>query len=837
MALNLNSVGNAPYYIENNEKLVAPVSDSFYFQPDQINTQNWSKFFPYQLLILTNNSTDDTHPSYSKIASFTLPISPQELSLDMNFASTLQASINGHIIEQSSGAPFRDIFLSGTTGLTIVKNQAAGNDSLSNNLITGSLGGIFSGTVANARGVAQSINQFSGGGLLNLLSSSVNVGLGGVNSPDLIPAQSTGYYQFKLLQKFLEYYTESKRKITTITIPQGAISSKNLRLGFAMWKDEAIYLVTGVKFTLKRSQTAPMEYMYSLQMKAWRRINPKLVGVVNSFQNVPLPAKTPNLFSVLTSRMGIVNNILQQSEATVKALVQDLKNDVGEISRETQLFLKNATSLATTISDLPNSIKSDLLPFVVQNWQTIRQQFKDLTSSPPAQFVSSPNTLVNQSALTGSNSFSNLSPNSTPTANVTDLQANQALSIINPSKLPIPPAIINAINAENNRVKNFTRLDFDNKRQRIIQVANNLSDIIGLGGSDTFNSIYNHNPLPEVHAATISEINVLFALNEMVLILNHLAASRTIDPPKPSSLEYVAGLAQKSGIAFTVPQSKFAVPFPYGFTLEQLALQYLGTPDRWHEIAVLNGLRAPYVDETGFQVPFQVNGVGNSLFVNSINNLFIGQPVFVSATNIPRNSRRIVNIITIYDGFYEIIINGKNDLNTYLVTNSAILEAFLPGTVNSQQLIFIPSSKVSGKDLRTLDIPGVDIYDPLLQVGGTDLLLTNSMDLAIDPGGDVKIAYGLQNIIQTIKLALATPQGSLLHHPEYGLPITIGESLADMNANNLAQALQNLFSGDPTFTSVSNVSVNVNAPGASISLTVNIAGVQDTVPLSFNILR
>ena len=66
---------------------------------------------------------------------------------------------------------------------------------------------------------------------------------------------------------------------------------------------------------------------------------------------------------------------------------------------------------------------------------------------------------------------------------------------------------------------------------------------------------------------------------------------RVWDETGKEYIEAVAGLARASGIAFTVPTSKFAVPFPYGMTLEMLAAQYLGSRDRWMEIAALNGLR------------------------------------------------------------------------------------------------------------------------------------------------------------------------------------------------------------------------------------------------------
>ncbi len=93
----------------------------------------------------------------------------------------------------------------------------------------------------------------------------------------------------------------------------------------------------------------------------------------------------------------------------------------------------------------------------------------------------------------------------------------------------------------------------------------------------------------------------------------------------PSSLEFVAGLAQQAGIFFNIPKSKYAVPMPYGHSLERLALQYLGNANRWHEIATLNNLRDPYIDEEGFAIALLTNAVGHQIVLPNVDNLFVSQ--------------------------------------------------------------------------------------------------------------------------------------------------------------------------------------------------------------------
>jgi hypothetical protein len=80
----------------------------------------------------------------------------------------------------------------------------------------------------------------------------------------------------------------------------------------------------------------------------------------------------------------------------------------------------------------------------------------------------------------------------------------------------------------------------------------------------------------EAREATESDFDAIFALNTVIMEMNRLAADPNVSKSGPSTLEYVAGLASRSGIDFTVPQSYMMVPFLYGHSLEQMADMYLG---------------------------------------------------------------------------------------------------------------------------------------------------------------------------------------------------------------------------------------------------------------------
>jgi hypothetical protein len=784
---------------------LAPVDQRWVFVGEEIDGTRWNKSYPYQLLLL-DRAQDG---GYKIQQEFTLPIPPQDLSISTPFAINTSVTLGG-IVEEHNGAPLRMISFSGTTGLNPLRGSTEG-------LGQGSvLSGIFGGTIQAGQSLIKDTKT-----LVGARGSETNL----VSDDDRDMLKGTGYYQFRLLQRFLESYATRKKH-----------GDQQLRLALAVWKDEAVYLVTPVSFDVRRSAQTPWEYTYQFSLKAWRRISPLSFNNnrVDPFKAV---VRDPNAFAQLLNKLQEARRVLQASQEVLEAVSGDVQKTLLEPLREVTLFCKDAIGVAVTAADLPRSIVASLhsaravATSLGGKDGTIRAGGRniDRTAQGSWQALGPGQGAGPEAPASTGSSQSGLGAGKPP---ADDFDKNEATR---PGDMDLPPHVQRKISEERQRIRKLTRRDFEAARDKFVEFQAQFADSIG-AGSTSYNRTYNRPTVVANKTPTPDDYEVLFALNQTILEMNRLAASSDIDRQQVSTVEAVAGMASASGIAFKVPASKFAVPFPYGTTLEQLSAQYLGDPSRWHEIVALNGLRQPYVDEEGFELKLLVNGRENQVTVGNTKDLYVGQPVWISATNTSRTRRRITRIERIGTGTAILTLDGEPDLDRFNTLASANLQAFLPDTVNSQQLIYIPSDQEpSGDGFRTKSIPGIDEFDPLIHAGGTDLLLTMHGDLAITPDGDCRLAIGLTNLIQRVRTALGTPRGSLLHHPSYGLGLVPGVSTADVSARDMKASLEAMLRNDGAFSGVSGVAISKAGPVVRVSMAVGIAGTGQTIPLSVDI--
>jgi hypothetical protein len=386
-------------------------------------------------------------------------------------------------------------------------------------------------------------------------------------------------------------------------------------------------------------------------------------------------------------------------------------------------------------------------------------------------------------------------------------------------------------------VRGLTVDDFRKFRNEIFNLMLDISNNYG-AGNQTYSDIYDRpDPKERVTPMSMEENEVLLSLMDVIQSYDSLIATKkwddlSIDNP----LKYVGGLANENNIDFDDSYSgKYLVPVPYGLTIEEIAARYLGDPDKWLEIATLNKLRSPYIDEDGFIYELLSNAEGRQFTVEDTNDrLFIGQKIVLWSNTVSLFSRVITDIKQISENNYLITVDGQADLDGLNIVDSASMKGYLPGTTNSQNQIYIPTHQQPQSDDRIYEISHLDNQN-LVKISKIDWLLTEDNDLAIDSAGDFRLASGLTNLIQAFRLKVITKKGSLLRHLNYGLGLRSGTSVADIQSGELLKDFNRLIAEDPRYDSIERLTIKLTGATLAISVSIRLANNNGIVPISFTI--
>ena len=334
---------------------------------------------------------------------------------------------------------------------------------------------------------------------------------------------------------------------------------------------------------------------------------------------------------------------------------------------------------------------------------------------------------------------------------------------------------------------------------------------------------------------TLDDYDILKTLYDAMQAYDILTATTQIDDDnKQTNMEYVAGLATDAGIEFNIPSSKVLVPVPFGLTVEGIAQRYLGDAQRWLEIVTLNNLRDPYIDENGFQYPLLSNATGRQITVSSNQNLYLGQRVLLQSSTQTPNARAILGIDQLSDTSFLLTLDGQPNLDNFVTADGAYLQAYLPGTVNSQQKIFIPSDLPIPTDPNII-VPSSASGDPLTGLSKVDWLLTDSGDVAVNNYGDFRLAWGMTNIIQALKIKLGTVSNTVLLHPDFGAGIKPGTINADISAKQIFSTINKTVQQDSRFDGISSLQITLNGPVLTIALGIILANNTGVFPLTFQV--
>jgi hypothetical protein len=794
----------------------------------EIDEKLWSKSFPYQLAVLEAQAAapdDGSNPAPSyKVYNgtvFTLPINPEDLVKEMPFASTVQATLDG-VVEQHGGVPFRDITMAGTFGVLPARESS---EELTDGVMH-QIQGIFGGTIQAAQ---QTI-------------ATATAAVGGVNfQPNVmqdVEPRTTGYYQYREFQRFLESYAEAKR----------TDAGTRLRLALVIWKEQAAYLVTPRVFRVVRTKDSPFEYRFTLQLRAWKRIDSNSIGLAAA-DNSPTwtPPRNAAWAKQLLQRLDLARKTLADARDTLLAVRSDFDETVGQAMRQTALFVKDAVGLTKSVVDFPESVGRH----IGKEWSRITDTLGNLgkvaggTDGWP-DVDTDPKAIEAQRQLQERITEVQRDPSKASPEDPVGLGAlladpeNEWLrSSLQPDSLNLGPATRDLVNAEVDKSRALTTDDFRTMQEQAYAFMADYADKVGLG-SESYNTSLGRPTAAKLRDPVDSDYDIIASLGDVAGQLGRVAAfGGQFERHVPTTIEYVAGVANEAGIAMRVPRSKFAVPFPYQGTLERLSEQYLGDSQRWFEIAALNDLREPFVDETGNTMPLLVLPKGTEFVVADASGLVLGQSVTLLTAAGRGTSCIVLSATKVAPAYWVVQVNQPFTIGSIVNGDGSInygsLQYFDIHTVHGGQVIYIPSDQASR--LESPYAPSPADLQRMLQVGDVDGMLTESGDMAIQPNGEWPFVYGLQSIIQWARTAVSTPKGSMVLHPQWGLPLELGESIADTSAADILKSLQAMFTGGPSFVGVRSAAVNLTPPVAKVSFELAVAGVDALIPITFNLPR
>ena len=823
-------------------------NEEVFFRRKDIKGENWNKFFPYRLMVIDVN--ESSKGGYKPVSTglqvrqdittqtiegrttvtvqpmgntwvYTFPISPSKLTIVNPFAIRTTSTLQG-VLEEHNGTKFKTINISGTTGVWPNRpslNKAAEPSSS----IAASL---FSSSFSALSNVASSVNR-----LKNIAGGNHPASTPKAPKPENALLEQTGYYQAQLLEQFLEQYTIAKKDP----------ANKSWRLVFDIPKKNESYIVTPLMYVSDQNKEKPIEWLYNIQLKAWKRID------INSPTGSISPTKiqlNANAYQRILGSINEARRLVGNSMNLVKAVRSDFQKPLNAL-RQSALLVKDTVGLAASVVDLPKQIIGDYESSIKDSFAILGDAGQELVNLlPGGGFQAMQKTTTDNEGLSDKQVLNGALGNerknflkSDPANNVFDNpeESFEFFNAIDTGILNLNQAQQDVIDNEFETVRGFTVEDIKDMKTTILDLALGINNRYG-AGDETVARIYgNPTPRSRVIPMTVEENEIVAALFEVIQGLDYLTATKELDKGNTqSSLEYVGGLANDSDIAFELSNSKFLVPVPFKLNIEQISLRYLGDANRWMEIATLNNLKSPYIDEDGFSLNLLSNGDGRQFNINSNENLYIGQKINLFSTTVSVFIRKIQNIEKISDTNFLITVDGVDNLDSLKIAENAQIKAFLPGTVNSQNTIYIPSKEAAPADDETFSVPYLT-EDALTGLSKIDWLLTDTGDIATDALGDIRLSNGMTNIIQAIRQKIVTKKNSLLRHPDYGLGVSPGISHADVLASEIFKDITDMIQQDPRFSSVDKLVLDIKGPVLSIKMNISLAGNNGLLPIDFKV--
>lgn len=424
----------------------------------------------------------------------------------------------------------------------------------------------------------------------------------------------------------------------------------------------------------------------------------------------------------------------------------------------------------------------------------------------------------------------------------TDSAIQKAFTLDSLLDLPItsfdlPPDLKTTLNNQVIEARNTNAGDIRELTDKLQEISDNFAKSLGSLDPD-YARIYGV-PIGSTvttKQATEDDILLAVALQEAKISFTSMLATGEILKEKEPDPFLAANTVIPASDQLRTPRGSTVVAYERGASLERMAQIYLGDAKRAREIAILNGLRAPYIDEMGFTQP--ISSVAGRIFIiTGADRFTMGQVIVIRAATLPSTRRRIVALDDIGGGKFRITVDGPATLDFYVPVLNPFIFARLPGTIGSGDVLLMPSANGPNDPVQTRPTPLFTRLNHAEKVFKVDILLSEGgKDLAVSANQDLERAFGYANAAQAIRLALETEQGENERHLNYGLPVPIGERTNDLTLEQLKSIVQQRIQTDGRFIGAQ-LEVVQDESATRIFVVAEGASGTGTIPLSFEIGR
>lgn len=382
--------------------------------------------------------------------------------------------------------------------------------------------------------------------------------------------------------------------------------------------------------------------------------------------------------------------------------------------------------------------------------------------------------------------------------------------------------------------------DFRNMISFLNRKSAILATEVGLG-DPLITELYGLKGVVKKRNATPADIVDMNKISEAVRSIEGFIFVKQRTEKKPPNL-IRAAIGNTTGDSAFVPEDIYQsyVPVNFEISLEHMAKKYLGSVDKWYELAKVNNLKPPYIDKVGEKFTLLAPASTNSVIISAEKYDFLspGIRVNIGSNGVREQSVIVERVVLNDDGTMVLFIGGSVDLRTFVPSRDAFIRIYTPNTVRNGTLILVPSespgTQSSPKKTPTKD--EIRRLESALIAFGVDIERDEKTnDWIFDAAGNFQLSFGLKAIRQAVRNALRTPSGQLNFHKGYGINYNLGRSY--LGGNNEAVLIGDLIRTtilrDPRIDDAKIIRISGNKNGASLQVGVKIKGFSSFIPLNF----